>query len=77
VRHKDVKWSLPEGKRKPDGGTEHRHDDIQIAVLMDIRDELQRLNELLYCSNFVGMPHTLKRIDRRLAAHAPLKKGRA
>jgi len=34
----------------------------QLAVLMDIRDELQRLNELLHCPNFVGIPLRLDKI---------------
>jgi hypothetical protein len=31
-----------------------------LAVLMDIRDELKRLNKLLHCSNFVQIPATLR-----------------
>jgi len=31
-----------------------------LATLMDIRDELQKLNALLHCQNFQTMPHTLK-----------------
>jgi hypothetical protein len=37
---------------------------VGIAVLMDIRDELQTLNRLLACPNFLGIPHTLTRIAR-------------
>lgn len=39
--------------------------DAQLAVLMDLRDELKRLNLLLYCRNFTGIPHTLKAIERQ------------
>ena len=35
-----------------------------IAVLMDIRRELRRLNAAIYCRNFVGMPRHLARIAR-------------
>ena len=45
-----------------------------IAVLMDIRDELQRLNRLLSCPNFVGIPHTLKTISRKLPAKKRARK---
>lgn len=40
---------------------------VVLAVLMDIRDELQRLNALLHCTNFRQIPRTLSNIDRRLA----------
>lgn len=56
ARHKDGRWSLPETGI----GWEH----VNVAVLMDIRDELQRLNSLLYCHNFTGIPETLRGIKR-------------
>ena len=68
ARFKNTDWNLP-----TDNGRIKTWEQAQLAVLMDIRDELQRLNNLLYCQNFIGMPHTLKRIDKRLAKHAPLK----
>jgi hypothetical protein len=40
----------------------------QLAVLMDIRDELKRLNELLHCYNFTSIPATLRGIRTRLPA---------
>ncbi len=36
--------------------------DAQLAVLMDIRHELQRLNDLLHCPNFLSIPHKLDAI---------------
>ena len=39
-------------------------DGCSLAVLMDIRDELQRLNSLLYCPNFTAIPRKLDRIGR-------------
>lgn len=30
------------------------------ALLMDIRDELQTLNRLLGCQNFIGLPRVLQ-----------------
>jgi hypothetical protein len=38
-----------------------------LALLMDIRDELQRLNEVLHCSNFLAVPRKLDRIARNTA----------
>lgn len=38
-----------------------------LGVLMDIRDELQRLNALLHCENFTQIPTTLRGIKRGLA----------
>ena len=38
--------------------------DAQLSVLMDIRDEMLRLNRLLHCSNFVGIPRELANITK-------------
>lgn len=40
------------------------YDAVQLEVLMDIRSQLQRLNTLLHCSNFVDIPKKLERIAR-------------
>lgn len=50
-------------------------DDAHLAVLMDIRVELQRLNSLLHCSNFQAIPHKLDRI-RIATARIPVRKKR-
>jgi len=42
-------------------------DQARLAVLMDIRAELQKLNGLLHCHNFVAFPHTLLAIQRNTA----------
>lgn len=55
-----INWTLPAA------GT-ITLDQAQLAVLMDIREELQRLNRLLHCHNFIGMPATLRSISRKLA----------
>ena len=60
-RKKNANWVVAD-KAGNSLGVEH----AQIAVLMDIRDELQKLNNLLHCSNFVGIPATLKSIRRKL-----------
>lgn len=52
---------------KTDGGNGRYHDSIfyqyaSLAVLMDIRDELQSLNRLLSCTNFLSIPASLRTI---------------
>lgn len=73
ARHRDTNWNLPEGKPNTTGGTTHCWESIHAALLMDIRDELKKMNAILHCSNTLAIPHTLTRIDRRLAKHMPLK----
>lgn len=43
------------------------YDAIHAVLLMDIRDELKRLNRTLACPNFLGIPHTLTRIRENTA----------
>lgn len=40
---------------------------VRVSVLMDIRDELQKLNALLHCSNFVAIPQILRRVSANTA----------
>lgn len=54
-----IDWDLADTQGKI--GTWER---VGIAVLMDIRDELKALNELLRCPNFTGIPATLRSIQR-------------
>lgn len=74
ARHKDTPWCLPEGQPMPSGGRTHQWESIHAALLMDIRDELQRLNGLLHCANFIEIPGTLREIRRRLAPTRKLRK---
>lgn len=62
ARHKDVSWDLPDGTPKVGGGSAHQWQSIHAALLMDIRDELKRLNAAIWCPNFLGMPSELRRI---------------
>lgn len=64
ARHKDYAWNLPEGELNPEGGRTHSWESVHAALLMDLRDELKRLNELLYCNQFVGIPRTLNVIAK-------------
>ncbi len=54
ARHKNVQWNC--------GDEPVARDLVQIAVLMDIRDELQLLNRVLYCPNFMAIPRKLDAI---------------
>lgn len=56
-RKRNVEWSTPD---HPNNTWQH----VEVEVLMDIRDELKKLNRLLHCTNFVGIPRTLAAIER-------------
>ncbi len=58
-RHKDVNWRLP---NKDTLSVEF----AQLAVLMDIRDELQKLNSKLCRAGIEQFRNDINRIDRRL-----------
>lgn len=71
-KHKDVEWTLPTS----DGGALTDWQKVEIAVLMDIRDELKELNATLSCYRVRRMSDDINRIDRRLQKRMPLSKGR-
>lgn len=52
-------------KSKDGVGNARSVEHAMLATLMDIRAELQRLNVLLHCPNFVGVPATLNTIARQ------------
>lgn len=56
ARHKDANWNLHDRIQT--------WDEAQVSVLMDTRDELQKLNRLLHCHNFIDIPHKLERIKK-------------
>lgn len=62
-KEKDWDWTV-------NSGGNYSFDAAQLAVLMDIRDELkiikQRLSAL-ECPNFLAIPRTLKRISANTA----------
>lgn len=68
TRKKDANWSL---NILPSGNVST--DDAQLAVLMDIRDELKILNRLLQCKNFIDIPFKLEAIKRNTTK--PRKRG--
>jgi hypothetical protein len=58
ARFEDHTWHLPETA----DGKIAKWEYVPIALLMDIRDELQTLNQLLNCQNFLDMPGQLRKI---------------
>jgi hypothetical protein len=60
TRRKDYDWNTG------NPGTVMTWEGAQLAVLMDIRDELKKLNTLLHCYNFTTIPATLRGIRAKL-----------
>ena len=63
TRKKDHNWSIGTNS---DGTTPSL--DAHLATLMDIRDELKKLNGLLHCHNFTTIPTVLRGIRAKLPA---------
>ncbi len=66
ARHKDSRWNLPANL------TDVNH--VTWALLMDVRDELkaanlelQKMNSILNCPNFIDIPNILRGIKRNTA----------
>lgn len=58
ARHPNANWNLPED------GPKVSWECVHAAILMDLRDELQKLNRLLHCADFKAIPGKLDRIGR-------------
>lgn len=58
TRHKNENWNLGESNANNCVSWQQMH----MALLMDIRDELQKLNALLHCGNFLAIPERLQRM---------------
>ena len=56
ARHLNADWSLPDICQT--------WEQVQVAVLMDIRRELVKLNGVLACPRFLGIPDALDAIRR-------------
>lgn len=48
-------------------GNSWSHDQIHMALLVDIRRELKKLNAVFACPNFLEVPRTLRDIKRNTA----------
>jgi hypothetical protein len=62
TRHKDAAWIVTNSE-----GQVVSWEQVQVAVLMDLRDELKRLNALLHCSNFTAIPNILRAVRSNTA----------
>mgnify|MGYP003427556675 FL=1 len=61
-RHKDAEWAL-----RTDGGTWYPSTSYagpSLAVLMDIRDELKKLNAVFACPSFLAVPSLLRGVEK-------------
>jgi len=67
ARRANESWNLPH---------EITWQHVEVALLMDLRDELQKLNRLLHCSNFTNIPRKLDSIKTSVA-RIPRKKRKA
>lgn len=65
ARHRNANWEFPDKIVN--------YEQAGVAVLMDIRDELRKLNSLLSCQNFREIPMVLKTI-RGNTSRIPVKK---
>lgn len=54
-------------------GEKHNVGTGTLAILQDIRTELQRLNGILHCTNFLAIPNKLEKI-RIATARIPVNK---
>lgn len=72
-RFKNANWELP---TTPEGHIESWQG-VQAAVLMDIRDELQNLNRILGCHNFLRVPSVLDEIQSNTRKRTYKKKATA
>lgn len=64
-RHRNVNWLLNDP-----APTEH----ATLAVLMDIRDELQYLHQVFGCKNFLDLPNVVRRIEANTTKRKYTKK---
>lgn len=69
ARHPNANWNLPDRCEN--------WEQVNTAVLMDIRDELQELNKLLHCPNFLEIPMILRAIRRNVVQGPPGPQGPA
>ena len=57
-RRKNANWIVTSD------GSVTSWDQVQVALLMDLRDELQRLTAILSCPRFMAIPSRLEDIER-------------
>ncbi len=63
-RRKDANWDIYGDAQWEGVWKDSYYQAMQLSVLMDLRDELKRLNTLLHCGNFVRIPFVLDGIAK-------------
>jgi hypothetical protein len=71
TRRKNANWVIGDGKSRTVSS-----EDAALSVLMDVRDELQTLNRLLHCPNFLGVPAVLRNVAMNTKRIPPRKRKR-
>lgn len=66
-------WDRQNGDWTTPRGDEFKWQHVEVEVLMDIRDELQKLNQFLTCPNVAGGFRAMIRADKRLSKKISLK----
>lgn len=64
TRQRNLNWSI----------NHHTYEAAQLAVLMDIREELQKLNLTFRCPNFLQIPNKIEAIRKNTAKKRRIKK---
>lgn len=54
-----------------DGGVPWTYEGVNTALLKGIYEELKTLNRLLGCSNFTGIPESLRKIEKNTRKKRP------
>lgn len=71
TRQKDGAWEI-----KTDAMGMFSWPQVTVAVLMDVRDELKRINSALYCPNALAIPEMLRQIKNNTKRRRAKRKGR-
>jgi hypothetical protein len=59
-RLKDNQWTM-----STDALGHYSYEQATLAVLMDLRDEMKRMNSVLNCTNFLAVPGILRVIQEQ------------
>lgn len=59
---------------RPDRNGMYSWDQVQTALLQDIRHELQRIRAVAECPNAIAIPRILRRILRRITKNTTKRK---
>lgn len=65
-RRANANWNIYGSKGYQEPWSAATYDSMHLAVLMDIRDQLQRLNATLNCPNALAIPSLLRDIKAAL-----------